>query len=123
MPLVQFFVHVVVGLENADEIHGGGHGAIVPESVPGRPSATAEPRQAHNRWMEDLRPKTEDTPSGRTLLKRSPGSEESTRHPLRIYEFTFSFSKNIFWFGLGENTLSVNYSFATDFVLLIKYSF
>ena len=69
VPLVQFLVHVFVCLENAGEVHGGGHGATAPVLAPGRPSATAEPRRAHNRWMEDLRSRTEDTHSGGISFK------------------------------------------------------
>ena len=44
MPLVQILVHVIACLENADEIHGGGHGATVPVAASGRPSAAENRR-------------------------------------------------------------------------------
>ena len=88
----------------------------------GQPAAVA-PGTVLNRRSRDLRPRKELTPSLRDLLKSPwtfPGINPRSMAYFQLY--AFEFGKRIF-VGLNQITLSSNYSFAIDFVLLIKYSF
>ena len=69
---------------------GSGHGATAPELTAGRPAVVWFPLRVFSRSIEIRCARTEDTPSGVILLKRPPGSEESTRRPL-AYPLFYAF--------------------------------
>ena len=68
-------------------------------------------------------PGLEDTPSGSLLFKSPWGFPLSTRDPWRIPLNTFSPLESVFFCRPCSNTFCRNYRIATDFIMLIKYSF
>ena len=92
------------------------------EEKAGRPAAVKPPR--HTRAVRSRSNGTEKKiPVRRTFAKETPVIGEINPRSLAVLEECVSRLRKLIFVRLRLNTLSVIYSFAINFIMLIKYSF
>jgi hypothetical protein len=108
---------------NAAELGPSGHGATASGSCSGEEAGLPCPKSSFGRCIANQRLRNKDTPSMYILLKSpcayllfNPQSNTSS-------SFTLSDIESVFHVGLFQKYVFKIYMFATETVLLIKYSF